>query len=99
MGGLVGLGIPEIEASRYEEKLKKGNYLIAEHEDVEGAKRRFGIDAMSHEKWSCDDGAVQNSQWPPVFSDGSEASTSPGFGRNRSSVVIPRAVARVAYNA
>jgi hypothetical protein len=33
VGGLVGLGIPEIEASRYEEKLKKGNYLIAEHTD------------------------------------------------------------------
>ena len=60
MGGLVGLGIPEIEAKRYEEKLKKGNYLIAAHtdesEDVDRAKGRFGIDAMSHEKWSCDDG-------------------------------------------
>ena len=26
---MVGLGISEIEAKRYEEKLKKGNYLIA----------------------------------------------------------------------
>jgi hypothetical protein len=25
----VGLGIPEIEARRYEDKLKSGNYLIA----------------------------------------------------------------------
>ena len=31
MGGLVGLGIPEIEAKRYEEKLRTGNYLIAVH--------------------------------------------------------------------
>jgi hypothetical protein len=28
---LIGLGIPEIEAKRYEEKLKAGNYLIAVH--------------------------------------------------------------------
>jgi hypothetical protein len=39
-------GIPEIEAKRYEEKLKKGNYLIAAHtdesEDVDRAKGRFG---------------------------------------------------------
>lgn len=46
MGGLVGLGISEIEAKRYEEKLKKGNYLIAAHtdesEDVDRAKGRFG---------------------------------------------------------
>ena len=51
-------GMPEIEAKRYEEKLKKGNYLIAAHtdesEDVDRAKGRFH--AMSHEKWSCDDG-------------------------------------------
>lgn len=31
VGGLIGLGIPEIEAKRYEEKLKEGNYLIAVH--------------------------------------------------------------------
>ena len=72
-------GIPEIEAKRYEEKLKKGNYLIAAHtdesEDVDRAKGRFGIDAMLHEKWSCDDGAKTNSQWPPVLSDANEAST------------------------
>ena len=29
VGALVGLGIPEIEAKRYEDKLKSGNYLIA----------------------------------------------------------------------
>ena len=36
---------PEIEAKRYEEKLKKGNYLIAVHtdesEDVDRAKNIF----------------------------------------------------------
>ena len=45
VGGLIGLGIPEIEAKRYEEKLKNGNYLIAVHtdesEDVDRAKRVF----------------------------------------------------------
>jgi hypothetical protein len=44
-GGLIGLGIPEIEAKRYEEKLKRGNYLIAVHadenEDVDRAKHIF----------------------------------------------------------
>src|SRR5215831_5828078 len=33
IGTLVGFGIPEIEAKRYEEKLRKGNYLIAVHAD------------------------------------------------------------------
>jgi hypothetical protein len=45
VGGLVGLGIPEIEAKRYDEKLKKGNYLVAAHtdesEDVGRAKKIF----------------------------------------------------------
>src|SRR5213082_3796799 len=45
VGSLIGLGIPEIEAKRYEEKLKKGNYLIAVHtdenEDVDRAKHIF----------------------------------------------------------
>jgi hypothetical protein len=45
VGGLIGLGIPEIEAKRYEEKLKKGNYLIAVHadvsEDIDRAKHIF----------------------------------------------------------
>lgn len=33
VGRLIGLGIPEIEAKRYEHKLKTGNYLIAVHAD------------------------------------------------------------------
>src|SRR5205809_7995088 len=31
VGALIGMGIPEIEAKRYEDKLKTGNYLIAVH--------------------------------------------------------------------
>src|SRR3954465_2009980 len=45
VGGLIGMGIPEFEAKRYEEKLKRGNYLIAVHadesEDVDRAKDIF----------------------------------------------------------
>jgi hypothetical protein len=45
VGGLIGLGIPEIEAKRYEEKLKKGNGLISAHADnsdqIERAKAIF----------------------------------------------------------
>jgi hypothetical protein len=29
--GLIGLGIPEIEAKRYEERLLTGNYLVSVH--------------------------------------------------------------------
>src|SRR5450432_2778529 len=32
-GGLSGLGIPELEAKRYEGKIKKGNLLISVHAD------------------------------------------------------------------
>jgi hypothetical protein len=31
VGGLVGLGIPEYEAKAYEERIKKGGYLVAVH--------------------------------------------------------------------
>ena len=58
MGGLVGLGIPEIEAKRYEEKLKKGNYRSPrtpmKAKMLIGRRVVLGH-AMSHEKWSCDD--------------------------------------------
>jgi hypothetical protein len=30
-GGLIGLGIPEIEAKRYEGKVREGNILISAH--------------------------------------------------------------------
>src|SRR5438552_5269404 len=32
-GGLVGLGIPEYEAKRYQERLKEGNVLVSVHSD------------------------------------------------------------------
>jgi len=32
-GGLIGLGIPEYEAKRYEEKIRGGNTLISVHTD------------------------------------------------------------------
>ena len=45
VGALIGLGIPEIEAKRYEDKLKSGNYLIAVHardgEEKDRAKEIF----------------------------------------------------------
>jgi hypothetical protein len=45
VGGLAGLGIPEIDAKRYDEKLKKGNYLVAVHAyesgEVDRAKEIF----------------------------------------------------------
>ncbi|HEY5741710.1 MAG TPA: hypothetical protein VIS99_04150 [Terrimicrobiaceae bacterium] len=33
VGALVGLGIPEYEAKAYEERIKKGGYLVAVHVD------------------------------------------------------------------
>ena len=33
VGGLVGLGIPEYEAKAYEERIKKGGFLMAVHVD------------------------------------------------------------------
>jgi len=45
VGALVGMGIPEVEAKRYEGKLKNGNYLIAVHvrdgEEKDRAKEIF----------------------------------------------------------
>ena len=44
-GGLIGLGIPEIEAKRYEGKIKEGNLLISVHtensEEITRAKDLF----------------------------------------------------------
>jgi uncharacterized membrane protein len=39
VGALIGLGIPEIEAKVYEDKLKEGNFLIAVH-NVEGKQAK-----------------------------------------------------------
>ena len=40
VGALIGMGIPEIEAKRYEDKLKMGNYLIAVHTHDGNEKER-----------------------------------------------------------
>jgi len=45
VGALTGMGVPEFEAQRYEEKLRDGNYLICAHcsdgEEVERARTIF----------------------------------------------------------
>ena len=44
-GGLIGLGIPELEAKRYEGKIKQGNILISVHtensDEIKRAKEIF----------------------------------------------------------
>ena len=54
VGALVGLGIPEYEAKAYEERIKKGGYLVAVHvEDgdkgnvVRDIMKRNGLDDVS----------------------------------------------------
>ena len=39
-GALIGMGIPEIEAKRYEGKIKGGNILISVHTDDSEARKR-----------------------------------------------------------
>ena len=39
-GALVGLGIPEIEAKRYEGKLRQGNYLVSVHTESSDERKR-----------------------------------------------------------
>jgi hypothetical protein len=39
-GALVGMGIPEYEAKRYEGKVREGNYLISVHTEDRGQQRR-----------------------------------------------------------
>jgi hypothetical protein len=54
LGALVGLGIPEFEAKRYEEKIRSGNILISVHTE-DGKERdrakdifkRFGADDIT----------------------------------------------------
>jgi hypothetical protein len=40
IGALVGMGIPEYEAKRYEGKLKQGNVLISVHSDNSDETKR-----------------------------------------------------------
>lgn len=60
-GALIGMGIPEIEAKRYEGKIKAGNILISVHADnateVETAKRIFR-EANAQDISSTDEAAV-----------------------------------------
>ncbi len=39
-GALIGMGIPELEAKRYEDKIKNGNILIAVHTEDSDESRR-----------------------------------------------------------
>lgn len=45
LGGLIGLGIPELEAKRYESKIRAGNLLISVHtensDQIKAAERIF----------------------------------------------------------
>jgi hypothetical protein len=45
VGALVGLGIPEYEAKAYEDKIKKGGYLVAVHAQ-DSEKREIARDIM-----------------------------------------------------
>jgi len=60
-GALIGMGIPEIEAKRYEGKIKAGNILISVHTDnateVDTAKRIFR-EANAHDISSTIEAAV-----------------------------------------
>lgn len=60
-GALIGMGIPEIEAKRYEGKIKAGNILISVHADdatkIENAKRIFRV-ANAQDISSTDEAAV-----------------------------------------
>ena len=60
-GALVGMGIPEIEAKRYEGKVKGGNLLISVHtEDAEARKRAEAIfkKANAHDISSASEASV-----------------------------------------
>ncbi|HTH49243.1 MAG TPA: hypothetical protein VMB21_17135 [Candidatus Limnocylindria bacterium] len=61
-GALVGLGIPEYEAKRYEGKIKGGNVLISVHtENSDQAKRAREIFTQAH----ADDISVTGETAPP----------------------------------
>jgi hypothetical protein len=51
-GALIGLGIPELEAKQYEDKLRKGNILLSVHtedgEEKDRAKRIFEANQLEH---------------------------------------------------
>jgi uncharacterized membrane protein len=54
VGALVGLGIPEYEAKAYEDRIKKGGYLVAVHidngkkgDDVRDIMKKNGLEDIS----------------------------------------------------
>jgi predicted lipid-binding transport protein (Tim44 family) len=85
-GALIGMGIPELEAKRYEGKIKSGNILISVHaeesEDVERAKDIFeaanatDISVGSYSK-SPDAKATTTTDRTPVFPPRTQATTAP----------------------
>ncbi len=48
VGALIGLGIPEVEAKKYESKLRSGNIVIAVHVDDRDEQKRVE-DILKHE--------------------------------------------------
>jgi hypothetical protein len=73
-GALIGLGVPELEAKRYENKVKDGNILISAHaqthEDVKIAKRVFKDCNASDISSGGEDKAPDTSRTEPVRSGG-----------------------------
>jgi hypothetical protein len=64
-GALIGMGIPEIEARKYEGKIKGGNLLVAVHvETSEQRKRAEDVMKMARAEdiSVVDEKAVPNSQ-------------------------------------
>jgi outer membrane lipoprotein SlyB len=49
LGALVGLGVPEIEAKVYEERLNKGDILVCVHVDDSGQENIAGQIFAQHE--------------------------------------------------
>jgi hypothetical protein len=74
-GGLIGLGIPELEAKRYEGKVKTGNILISVHavssEEISRAKKIFA-------QAGAEDICVTGEASAPKESTATERSAAPG---------------------
>jgi hypothetical protein len=47
-GALIGMGVPELEAKRYEGKIKEGNILISVHTD-DSEERKAATDILKRE--------------------------------------------------
>jgi len=64
-GGLIGMGVPELEAKRYEGKVKAGNFLLSVHtesmEEIGNAERIFE-DAHAEDICTTGESVVQQKQ-------------------------------------